>query len=179
MYRLRVRDVQWEDDNLHLTLWKTMRTVENRFTDVPIPAPLVSILRDLTAGKQPDDLVFIEPYRSWLQHRMISLSKKCKLPHAHPHQLRHSWATAALQQTGDIRAVMESGGWTNMEMLKRYTKPNRAAKRRVMDAVQYHSPEPTASAAPAINRRGASDLSPLAPGSLLSALCFLLSTAAQ
>ncbi len=79
---------------------------------------------------------------------MLYMGKRYGLPHAHPHQLRHSWATAALQETGDIRGVMGNYGWSSLKMLQRYTKPNRAAKRRVMDAIQYRSAEPAASAAP-------------------------------
>lgn len=49
------------------------------------------------------------------------------LPGVVPHQLRHTVATAALEGTGDLRAVGELLGHANMATTQRYTKvmPNR------------------------------------------------------
>lgn len=57
--------------------------------------------------------------------KLSRLGKRAKVPHVHPHLLRHTWASQSLLAGLDSQSLMQLGGWSNAEMIKRYTKSAR------------------------------------------------------
>ena len=108
--QMRLGDVRWQADYMRLPLWKTSQSTHDRYTDVPIPKTLREMLIRLTHGKAPEKLRFPYRVKAGLQKALNSLARRHTLPHAHPHQFRHTWATETLKRTGGIKAVMEIGG---------------------------------------------------------------------
>ena len=47
--------------------------------------------------------------------------KRAKMEDFTPHDCRHTWATWAYASTRDLTYVMSQGGWSELEILKRYT----------------------------------------------------------
>ena len=53
----------------------------------------------------------------------------------HPHDCRHTWATWLYGETGNLRQLMELGGWKSIKMVERYTHVNPDHLRSAIDAL--------------------------------------------
>lgn len=117
--------------------WTFQQPKSGETRTVPIPPPLVPILREhqkaqqaerQAAGDQWEDwgLVFarpdgrpINPRRDWDEWK--SLLKAARIRDARPHDARHTAATLLLEQGVDIRVVQEILGHASLAVTKRYT----------------------------------------------------------
>ncbi|WGE33751.1 tyrosine recombinase XerC [Actinobacillus genomosp. 1] len=77
--------------------------------------------------KPQDNAVFLNKRGGRLSHRSIQLvmqkwgEKQGLESHLHPHKLRHSFATHMLEASGDLRAVQELLGHSNLSTTQIYT----------------------------------------------------------
>ncbi|UKH19334.1 tyrosine recombinase XerC [Actinobacillus pleuropneumoniae] len=77
--------------------------------------------------KPQDNAVFLNKRGGRLSHRSIQLvmqkwgEKQGLESHLHPHKLRHSFATHMLEASGDLRAVQELLGHSNLATTQIYT----------------------------------------------------------
>jgi integrase len=53
----------------------------------------------------------------------------------HPHDCRHTWATWLYDETGNLRQLMELGGWKSISMVERYAHVNPDHLRAAIDAL--------------------------------------------
>ena len=145
MALVRVGDVRLQTGIVRVQHWKTVQTVRDRYVEVPIPEALRGILRRLVEGRNGEELLFERKAKNGMMKALKALARRHKLPPITRRQLRHTWATQSLGKTGDIRGVMEVGGWRNMKTLQRYAEADMAARRRVVESVSYEEGEPTSS----------------------------------
>jgi integrase len=57
--------------------------------------------------------------RAWRKARV-----RAGLPKARFHDLRHEWASRFVESGGDVRALMEAGGWGSLALVARYSHSN-------------------------------------------------------
>jgi site-specific recombinase XerC len=55
------------------------------------------------------------------------------LPKARFHDLRHEWASRFVEAGGDVRALMEVGGWGSLALVARYSHSNLARVAETME----------------------------------------------
>jgi integrase len=66
--------------------------------------------------------------RAWRRARV-----RAGLPKARFHDLRHEWASRFVEAGGDVRALMEVGGWGSLALVARYSHSNLARVAETME----------------------------------------------
>ena len=104
----------------------------NKTRDLPIGRQAVKSLRDWILirekySTESDLAIFINKQGRRLSNRSIQarlkkLSTERGLPAVHPHMLRHSFASHILESSGDLRAVQEMLGHSDIGTTEIYTK---------------------------------------------------------
>ncbi len=123
---LRVRDLLFEDDLIHL---KSAKGDKDRMT--LLPDKLKEGLKTYLAGKGPCDFVFESERGGRLSARTVqkvfakTLERVGILKKATFHSLRHSFATHLLESGVDLRYVQELLGHANIRTTQRYTQVTR------------------------------------------------------
>ncbi len=103
---------------------------------IPIPD---NIVHDLDLAYSNDAFVltgnvkeYIEPRT--MENRFKSILKKCDIPDANFHSLRHTFATRCVEVGFDIKSLSEILGHANVNItLNRYVHPSMEQKRKNMD----------------------------------------------
>jgi len=104
----------------------------NKTRDLPVGRQAIKALRDWMLIRQKyslqdDSALFINKKGGRLSARSIQvrlkkLSSERGLPLVHPHMLRHSFASHLLESSGDLRAVQEMLGHSDIGTTEIYTK---------------------------------------------------------
>ena len=103
---------------------------------IPLHPHLVELLADWQATTEPGDtgLLLLNDGRPLNRHvvtRMLNrITKKAGLPHVHPHQLRHTLATQAINRGMSLEAIAALLGHRSLDMTMTYA---RIADRTVAD----------------------------------------------
>lgn len=119
---LRVRDIDLDELIIHI---KQAKGKKDRVT--VFPERLVNDIRNLIAGKNPDEFVFSGMRGRKLTTRTAqkvfetSLKKSGIIKPASFHSLRHSFATHLLENGVDVRYVQELLGHRNIRTTQIYT----------------------------------------------------------
>ena len=116
----------------------------NRARDLPIGEKAIQALRDWvlirkTINIDNNEALFLNKNGKRLstrsvQLRLEKLSKKRGLPMVNPHKLRHSFASHLLESSGDLRAVQEMLGHSDIGTTQIYTKLDFQHLSKVYDA---------------------------------------------
>lgn len=112
---------------------------------VPVPEPIIEMLRRLCEGKGFNDFVFVNPsgvpwphstfHKNWV--RILKAAKKDGFPDKHvtPHGLRHSFLTHLRQSEIDVGSLQVLAGHSTPQMTEHYTKNlDLSTSRRVREA---------------------------------------------
>ncbi len=133
---LRLSEVQQLDlHDLHLTEgWVSVTGKGNKQRQVPLVTQSIEAIRRYLPQRQTADgqetALFINNRGRRLSTRQIQnrlrdwAVKQGSPQHLSPHMLRHSYASHLLQAAGDIRAVQELLGHSNLSTTQIYTKLN-------------------------------------------------------
>ena len=133
-----LRPVDIDLDRARLTVWGK----GSKQRTVPLSAPAVAALRTwLSAGRSvlvdadtPADAVFVNRRAHPLTPRDVRriLDRRAAGP-AHPHALRHTFATHLLDGGADLRAVQELLGHADLATTQLYTHVSRERLRGVLE----------------------------------------------
>jgi len=133
-----LRPVDIDLDRARLTVWGK----GSKQRTVPLSAPAVAALRTwLSAGRSvlvdadtPADAVFVNRRAHPLSPRDVRriLDRRAAGP-AHPHALRHTFATHLLDGGADLRAVQELLGHADLATTQLYTHVSRERLRGVLE----------------------------------------------
>ncbi len=66
--------------------------------------------------------------QSGMQQMIARRARQAGIGHVHPHQFRHTYATAFLDAGGTESALMRQGGWRSRKVMERYTKTTADAR---------------------------------------------------
>jgi site-specific recombinase XerD len=66
--------------------------------------------------------------QSGMQQMIARRAHQAGIGHVHPHQFRHTYATAFLDSGGTESALMRQGGWRSRKIMERYTKTTAEAR---------------------------------------------------
>ncbi|MFH1670976.1 MAG: site-specific tyrosine recombinase/integron integrase [Patescibacteria group bacterium] len=130
---LRVRDVDLGERVVHV---KRAKGNKDRIT--LLPEKIVSGLRTMNAGKNPDEFVFTSERGGKLTERTAQMVFECALQKAAVqksatfHSLRHSFATHLIENGVDIRYVQELLGHANIRTTQRYTQVTNPCLKRIV-----------------------------------------------
>ncbi|CAN5563156.1 site-specific integrase [soil metagenome] len=133
---LRWDDVNFSSGTVRITgqlqrlggkLRRTEGTKSNRDRTIPLPAWLVEELRSVRARQlvedtlDPDNIVFLNPFGRRVDPKYLWnwLAKHCAdagVPRLNPHGTRHTAATLALMETGDLHAVQKMLGHSQVSL---------------------------------------------------------------
>ena len=108
---------------------------------VPLHSELLLLLREITAGMQPDAYIMtglidrpMDPRTC--QYQFAVLLKRCGIRHRGFHALRHTFATRCIENGADIKSVSEMLGHADIKTtLKLYVHPSLERKRRYIQDV--------------------------------------------
>ena len=136
MKRIRVSDKSSSGTKTRVII--TAPKSESSKRDIPLPDHLVEILKHyykkgsfLLTGN-PDK--YVEPRT--LQNRFRSILRKCGIKETNFHVLRHSFATAYVESTADIKSLSEILGHASVVItMDMYVHPSRSIKAANMEKV--------------------------------------------
>ena len=107
--------------------WQTPKTQGSRRT-INVPEPVLAVLEPLMFGRDPDEPLFRMPsgvpvhhgYRDRVWRRAVAdAGLAAKAPR--PHDLRHTFASLAIEAGAPQKALMEMLGHTDTKMTNRYS----------------------------------------------------------
>lgn len=113
---LRMRDIDIERGVI------TVTGKGSKVRTVPLDARTAALL---PVGRAGTDKVITPSYGS-LRTIVQRLGARAGVGRLHAHLFRHTWASHALAAGVDAWVVQETGGWSNDEMLARYTRSIRS-----------------------------------------------------
>jgi site-specific recombinase XerD len=99
----------------------------------PYSIPLGPMGRAAVAGLLPTSngtLIGAGDGRVW---EWVSQAGRDAGLHAHPHLMRHTWATRHLELGTDVRVLQELGNWADLSQIPRYTATTDARKREAQE----------------------------------------------
>ncbi len=111
--------------------WVSVNGKGGKQRQVPLVAKSIAALRDYLAvriAKEGEQALFTNKNGGRLGQRQIQKRLQAwavrvgSASHISPHMMRHSYATHLLQASGDIRAVQELLGHSNLSATQVYTK---------------------------------------------------------
>lgn len=130
---IRVDELKWLSEQPFSTLPKEFVILgkgKKQRVVVPSPATL-ALLRT--------PLLFLSPVTiRQVQYQLRRLSKQLNIPHIHPHQLRHFFATNALNNGVNILEIKEMLGHSFLQTTEVYTHVTQGRLRSVWE--KYHKP---------------------------------------
>lgn len=136
MRRGELLRLRWADVNLEAgTVW-ALETKNGEARDVPLLPSLAAYLRKARAGAPDEELVFRHadgtPFRS-VASSWRAACAEAGIPHAHLHDLRHTFASRLLQTGADVAVLQEIMGHKTAAMSLRYAHAFALTKRAAMD----------------------------------------------
>ena len=148
MRRGELLRLRWADVNLEAgTVW-ALETKNGEARDVPLLPSLAAYLRRARGAAPAEALVFRHadgtPFRSVASSWRAACSD-AGIPHAHLHDLRHTFASRLLQTGADVAVLQEIMGHKTAAMSLRYAHAFALTKRAAMDRMD------------GMNRAGTSD----------------------
>lgn len=135
-----VRSLRWEQVDLERRVIRLPRTKTGKPRDVPLSAMAVEVL---AGAERRSAFVFPAVRRPALPVSHSTVMKAWNrvraatgLPDARPHDLRHSFATRAVEAGLSLPAAMLTTGHASTAAFMRYFEPNARAAREAADAVE-------------------------------------------
>ena len=122
--QLKLHDISWSDQQLRI-LGKGNKTRMVPFGTQSKNALNAWLTERESLIKTPNDFVFLSKKGTPLSPRAVEYRfKKWGIEHGielHPHMLRHSFATHLLESSGDLRAVQDLLGHSDIQTTQIYT----------------------------------------------------------
>lgn len=124
----------------------------DRYRFVAVPHQVAAIIglpaaasQDIGARPPQTGKAFVVN-RQTIQRQVLVAVRKLKLPRTRFHDFRHTWATAYMEETGDLYGLMKAGGWKDIDSVMKYqhlTKGRRTANLRLRFHGAKHPSAPT------------------------------------
>jgi integrase len=134
-----VRGLRWEEVDLGRRVVRLPRTKTGKPREVPLSSPAAALLRRMGGG---EGLVFPGARsgealsHSTLHNAWRRVREAAGVPDARPHDLRHAFATRAVEAGLSLPAAMLTTGHASTGAFMRYFEPNQRAARAAADAVE-------------------------------------------
>ena len=111
-----------------------------RIEDLPTEADVHAALGRFLRHRSDYHPLPSRPYKPDAIWRLLNrLAERAGIPHVHPHALRRAFASHLLQSGGDLRAVQELLGHTNLSTTMRYTVLEAGDLRKVYEKAHPHA----------------------------------------
>lgn len=103
---------------------------------VPVTSSTIALLRGLSKGKGPEELIFTRKQRAY-QFRLDKLAEKAGIRKINPHMLRHTCATMQVDQGIDLETIRANLGHSDISTTQIYLHLNiRRRSRKYHDAMR-------------------------------------------
>lgn len=133
MRRGEILGLTWEQVDLNRGGITLTRTKSGKVRKVPMNDVVWATLRALP---RTGPYVLSGAQRvSDIKSAWRAACRRADLAGARFHDLRHTWASALVAASVDLRIVQDLGGWCSLGMVERYTHPTAEAKRRAVGAL--------------------------------------------
>jgi len=104
---------------------------------LPLATIDLALLGELRAARDEAEPRVLPYSASALYYRIRRLGERARVPHMHPHLLRHTWASHWMLEVGDSALLVQLGGWSSDKMVREvYARSamDRAALRKAREA---------------------------------------------